>query len=473
MAMELQPRTGGFDAPHIWQLAQEELRDQITKPSYETWLRNTVLLGCDDGRRFIIGVPTILARDWLRERYAAIIRDTLSGLTQREVEVVIDVDPTSGPPVDQPAPFAADAAEDGDALSGSFDTRFAGSSVARLNPNFMFSSFVVGNSCHFAHAACRAVAESPGKAYNPLFLYGGVGLGKTHLMHAIGHAVRAGNSRRPPKVAYVTTEKFVNEMVVAIQEQSQPQFRARYRTVDVLLVDDIQFLAGKDRTQEEFFHTFNALHEIGKQIVISSDRPPKDIPTLEDRLRSRFEWGLMADIQPPDYETRLAILNSKLGPNSRLVPDDVCAFIAHKIQKNIRELEGALIRVLAHGSISGTPVNLETSQRILRDIIPDDASAAPISVETIQQVVADYYNLDVEEMKGRRRDKHIVFPRQVAMYLIREETASSLPAIGQVFGGKDHTTVLHAYEKIAELNREDARLQQSLRDLRARLRATR
>jgi chromosomal replication initiator protein len=480
MAMDLQPRTGGFDARHIWQLAQEELRDQITRPSYETWLRNTVLVGCDDGRTFVIGVPTILARDWLRERYAAIIRDTLSELTQRDVEVVIDVDPAAVPPVDEPAPLPDDdpnAPSDDidfmpDSLSGSLDARIAGSSVARLNPNFTFSAFVVGNSSHFAHAACRAVADAPGRAYNPLFLYGGVGLGKTHLMHAIGHAVRDGHVRRTPKVAYVTTEKFVNEMVVAIQENSQPRFRERYRTVDVLLVDDIQFLAGKDRTQEEFFHTFNALHEMGRQIVISSDRPPKDIPTLEDRLRSRFEWGLMADIQPPDYETRLAILRSKLGPNSRLVSDDVCSFIAHKVQKNIRELEGALIRVLAHASISGHPVTLETSHRILRDIIPEDA-AAPPSMEHIQQIVADFYNLAVEEMKGRRRDKHIVFPRQVAMYLIREETASSLPAIGQAFGGKDHTTVLHAYEKIAELSREDARLQQALRELRTRVRSGR
>jgi chromosomal replication initiator protein len=478
MTTELQSRTGGFDARQIWQLAQEELRDQITRPSYETWLRNTVLVGCEDGRRFLIGVPTILARDWLRERYAAIIRDTLSELTQRDVEVVIDVDPAAGPPPDEPAPLPDDGPSSSaddltfDALGGSLDARLAGSSVARLNPNFTFSAFVVGNSSHFAHAACRAVSDAPGRAYNPLFLYGGVGLGKTHLMHAIGHAVREGHIRRQPKVAYVTTEKFVNEMVVAIQENSQPRFRERYRTVDVLLVDDIQFLAGKDRTQEEFFHTFNALHEMGKQIVISSDRPPKDIPTLEDRLRSRFEWGLMADIQPPDYETRLAILHSKLGQNSRLVPDDVCSFIAHKVQKNIRELEGALIRVLAHASISGQPVTMETSHHILRDIIPEDA-AAPPSVEHIQNIVAAFYNLSVEEMKGRRRDKHIVFPRQVAMYLIREETASSLPAIGQAFGGKDHTTVLHAYEKIAELAREDARLQQALRELRTRLRSSR
>jgi chromosomal replication initiator protein len=240
--------------------------------------------------------------------------------------------------------------------------------------------------------------------------------------------------------------------------------------VDVLLIDDIQFLAGKDRTQEEFFHTFNALHEVQKQIVISSDRPPKDIPTLEDRLRSRFEWGLIADIQPPDFETRLAILNSKLGANGRLVPDEVCSFIAHRIQKNIRELEGALIRVLAHASLNGQPVTLDSATRILRDILPDDAGAPP-TVDLIQETVAAYYGIALEEMKGRRRDKHIVFPRQVAMFLIREETASSLPAIGQAFGGKDHTTVLHAYEKILELSREDTRLQGDLRQIRDRLHA--
>ena len=247
-------------------------------------------------------------------------------------------------------------------------------------------------------------------------------------------------------------------------------FRGRYRTVDVLLIDDIQFLAGKDRTQEEFFHTFNALHEVQKQIVVSSDRPPKAIPTLEDRLRSRFEGGLMADIQPPDFETRLAILNSKLGANSRLVPDEVCSFVAHKIQKNIRELEGALIRVLAHASISGEPVTVEAAQRILVDIIPSGGSR-PLTVDLIQETVADYYNIALEEMLGRRRDKHIVFPRQVAMYIIREETASSLPAIGTAFGGKDHTTVLHACEKINELAKEDQRLQHDLRQIRDRLMA--
>jgi chromosomal replication initiator protein len=331
----------------------------------------------------------------------------------------------------------------------------------------MFSTFVVGNSSRFAHAACRAVADAPGKAYNPLFLYGGVGLGKTHLMQAIGHAVREGH-RRPPKVAYVTSEKFMNEMIGSIQENRTSEFRTRYRTVDVLLIDDIQFLAGKDRTQEEFFHTFNALHEIQKQIVVSSDRPPKDIPTLEDRLRSRFEGGLMADIQPPDFETRLAILNTKLGVHSSLVPDDVCSFIAHKIQRNIRELEGALIRVLAHASINGRAVTVEAAQTILADIIPVGDST-PVSIELIQETVAAYFKISVEEMKGKRRDKHIVFPRQVAMYIVREETESSLPVIGVAFGGRDHTTALHAIEKITDLALEDARLQGDLRQIRQRI----
>jgi chromosomal replication initiator protein len=468
MVTETQARPGGFDASQVWLAALEELRFQLTKPGYETWLSNAVLLGCEGGH-FTIGVPTRLARDWLTERYVPLIVETLSAITTQDCAVTVTVDPASSPALDEPAPIP-DEAPTNPAIGEFLDVETQGSSVARLNPNFSFSAFVVGNSSRFAHAACRAVADAPGKAYNPLFVYGGVGLGKTHLMHAIGHAVREGHVRRPPKVAYVTTEKFVNEMIAAIQEgpSKMNDFRTRYRTVDVLLVDDIQFLAGKDRTQEEFFHTFNALHEVQKQIVISSDRPPKDIPTLEDRLRSRFEWGLIADIQPPDYETRLAIISSKLGSNSRLVPDEVCSFIAHKIHKNIRELEGALIRVLAHASINGQPVTLETAQRILRDIIPVE-NAAPLSMERVQEVVAAYYNLPVEEMKGRKRDKHIVFPRQVAMYLIREETASSLPAIGQAFGGKDHTTVLHACEKIAELSREDQRLQASLRELRTRL----
>ncbi len=449
-----------LDPHQIWQIAQEELRFQLARPGYETWLANAVLVGTD-GYTFTVGVPTRLARDWLTERYVPLIRETLSGVLGRECEVVITVDPAAAPPPDEPEPLP----DPETALLGSADSQDV-SGDTRLNANFTFGTFVVGNSSRFAHAACRAVADAPGKAYNPLFLYGGVGLGKTHLMHAIGHAVS--EVRRRPKVAYITSEKFMNELIASIQANRAADFRMRYRTVDVLLIDDIQFFAGKDRTQEEFFHTFNALHEIQKQIVVTSDRPPKDIPTLEDRLRSRFEGGLMADIQPPDFETRLAILNSKLGPHSRLVPDEVCSFIAHRIQRNIRELEGALIRVLAHASINGQPVTLDTAQRILRDIIPV-ADLAPVTIEAIQFAVADHYSISVEEMKSKRRDKHIVYPRQVAMYLIREETESSLPVIGSAFGGRDHTTALHAIEKITELVREDARLQNDLRLIRQRL----
>jgi chromosomal replication initiator protein len=274
------------------------------------------------------------------------------------------------------------------------------------------------------------------------------------------------NKRR--RVAYVTSETFMNEMITGIQEGRMNDFRTRYRTVDVLLVDDIQFLAGKDRTQEEFYHTFNSLHELNRQIVIASDRPPKEIPTLEDRLRSRFQWGLIADIQPADFETRVAILKSKVGPYARLVPEDVLSFIAHKIQKNIRELEGALIRVIAHASLSRETITVDTAARLLQDVIPS-SEARTLSIDTIARAVANFYHISLEEMKGKRRDKHIVFPRQVAMYLIREETASSLPAIGQAFGGRDHTTVLHSYEKISTDAREDPRLQNDLRKIREML----
>jgi chromosomal replication initiator protein len=451
----------------IWQAAQEELRFQLSKPSYETWLKNAALLSLDNNA-FRIGVPTKLAKDWLEDRYSALIKETLSAIMSREVSLAFEV-------VGGEAGSAADAAE-GESGGGGVAVAVAVESdayddteSAPLNPRFQFQTFVVGNSSRFAHAACRAVADTPAKAYNPLFLYGGVGLGKTHLMHAIGHAVLEQHKRK--KVAYLSSERFTNEVIASIQENRMHEFRTRYRTVDVLLIDDIQFLAGKDRTQEEFFHTFNTLHELNRQIVISSDRPPKEIPTLEDRLRSRFEWGLIADIQPPDFETRVAILKSKLGATNRLISEEVLSFIAHKIQKNIRELEGALIRIIAHASLNPQPITPDTAARILQDIIPS-GEARPLTVDLIQRCVAGFYHISVEEMKGKRRDKHIVFPRQVAMYLIREETASSLPAIGQAFGGRDHTTVLHSYEKISQELKEDARLQADLRKVREILYAT-
>ncbi len=424
--------------------------------THETWLKNASLVGREKNA-FKIGVPTKLAKDWLEDRYSAMIKETLSAIVSGDVSVAFEVIPgqteaaagraavavAEEPPPEAEEPVLHEASQ--------------------LNPKFQFQHFVVGNNSRFAHAACRAVAETPAKAYNPLFLYGGVGLGKTHLMHAIGHAVLEKHARR--RVAYVTSEKFMNEMISSIQEGRMNDFRTRYRTVDVLLVDDIQFLAGKDRTQEEFFHTFNSLHELNKQIVISSDRPPKEIPTLEDRLRSRFQWGLIADIQAADFETRVAILKSKVGPYARLVPEDVLSFIAHKIQRNIRELEGALIRVIAHASLNRSAVNVEMAAKLLQDVIPSTETRT-LSIDTISRTVASFYHISLEEMKGKRRDKHIVFPRQVAMFLIREETASSLPAIGQAFGGRDHTTVLHSYEKINTDSKEDQRLQADLRKLR-------
>ena len=440
----------------IWQAAQEELRFQLSKPSYETWLKNASLVGREKNA-FEIGVPTKLAKDWLKDRYSAMIKETLSAIVSGDVSVAFEVVPGQPEPLSRRSAVAVAEApppeEEEPVLA----------EASQLNPKFQFQHFVVGNNSRFAHAACRAVAETPAKAYNPLFLYGGVGLGKTHLMHAIGHAVLEKHHRR--RVAYVTSEKFMNEMISSIQEGRMNDFRTRYRTVDVLLVDDIQFLAGKDRTQEEFFHTFNSLHELNRQIVISSDRPPKEIPTLEDRLRSRFSWGLIADIQAADFETRVAILKSKVGPYARLVPEDVLSFIAHKIQKNIRELEGALIRVIAHASLNRSAVNVDMAARLLQDVIPSTETRT-LSMETISRTVANFYHISLEEMKGKRRDKHIVFPRQVAMYLIREETASSLPAIGQAFGGRDHTTVLHSYEKISTDSKEDQRLQADLRKLR-------
>ena len=456
----------------LWAAAQEELRFQVSRPGYEAWIKNARLLAVDEeAGRVQLGVPTELARDWIGERYAPLIRETLAAILSREVELDLTV---IVPEADAEATASAAGAEEADheTLAAWIpeppaprpgDDGDASIVVGTLNPRYTFSAFVVGNSSHFAHAACRAVSEAPGRAYNPLFLYGGVGLGKTHLMHAIGHAVWREHHCR---VAYVTSENFLNQMILSIQENRMAEFRTRYRTVDVLLVDDIQFLAGKDRTQEEFFHTFNALHQINRQVVISSDRPPREIPTLEDRLRTRFEGGLMADIQSPDFETRLAILRSKLNGHHSLLTEEVLSFIAHKIQKNIRELEGALIRVLAHASLNpGEPRGVEQVASILHDIIPT-ADVRPLSVEAIQETVAGYYGISVEEMKGKRRDKHIVLPRQVAMYLIREEIAMSLPAIGHAFGDRDHTTVLHSYEKINTEAKEDPRVLADLTRIR-------
>jgi chromosomal replication initiator protein len=452
----------------IWSQVQEELRFQLAKRTYDMWLKNTSVVSAD-GSTFRIGVPSKLAKDWLEDRFSGLIQETLQAVTGSEVDVDFVISPTGHRP--QLVNADGDLVPNGDNghENGVEAPALADAPVitpSELNARFKFSSFVVGHNSQFAHAAAKAVAEAPGDSYNPLFLYGGVGLGKTHLMHAIGHEV---HDRFPRKrVVYLTSEQFTNEVISSIATARMGEFRHKYRTVDVLLIDDVQFLAGKDRTKEEFFHTFNALHEINKQIVISSDRPPKEIPTLEDRLRSRFEWGLIADIQSPDFETRLAILQSKLGHNSSLVPEDVLSFIAHKVQRNIRELEGALTRVQAFAAVHQRPVDAEEAARLLADIIPA-GTRKPINVERIQTLVADYYNVTLDDMKGKRRDKHIVFPRQVAMFLVREETPSSLPAIGKAFGGRDHTTALHSIEKIANELKEDERLRYEVQAIKERL----
>jgi len=449
----------------IWSQVQEELRFQLAKRTYDMWLKNTSVVSADGGT-FRIGVPSKLAKDWLEDRFSGLIQETLQAVTGSEVDIDFVIAPSGHRPAH--AMFDDDdrGAENGHENGNELAVEVAGVEPSELNARFRFSSFVVGHNSQFAHAAAKAVAEAPGDSYNPLFLYGGVGLGKTHLMHAIGHEV---HDRFPRKrVVYLTSEQFTNEVISSIATARMGEFRHKYRTVDVLLIDDVQFLAGKDRTKEEFFHTFNALHEINKQIFISSDRPPKEIPTLEDRLRSRFEWGLIADIQPPDFETRLAILHSKLGDNGSLIPEEVLSFIAHKVQRNIRELEGALTRVQAFAAVHQRQVDEEEAARLLSDIIPA-GTRKPINVERIQVLVADYYNVTLDDMKGKRRDKHIVFPRQVAMYLVREETPSSLPAIGKAFGGRDHTTALHSIEKIANELKEDERLRYEVQSIREKL----
>lgn len=411
----------------IWNKTLVIMEQKISGPSFETWLKETEALGLI-GDTLRVSVPTDFVKEWLENRYAQLIRDVLNEVTGRNLEVNFFV--------------GTDTANQGFGTSRSDRNEV---SSALLNPKYTFESFVIGNSNRFAHAAALAVAEAPAKAYNPLFIYGGVGLGKTHLMNAIGHFVL--KHYPASKVVYLSAEKFTNDFINSIRDNRTGEFRNKYRNIDVLLIDDIQFLAGKESTQEEFFHTFNALHENSKQIIISSDRQPKEIPTLEDRLRSRFEWGLITDIQPPDLETRAAILRKKAVLEKININNDDIQLIASKITTNIRELEGALIRIKAYSSITGQEINDTLVEQALKDLIPN-ADNQQITIEKIQKVVADYFNLRPDDMKAKKRTKAIAHPRQIAMYLCRELTDLSLPKIGEEFGGRDHTTVMHAQEKI-------------------------
>jgi len=443
----------------IWQQALEILETELSKPSFETWLKNTSLTAFA-GNKAIISVPNEFAKDWLENRYYHLIKSTLELILKENITVKFVL----------PNENFSFQTEKNNVLKASINTsevkKEQNNQSIRLNPKYTFDSFVIGNSNRFAHAASLAVAEAPAKAYNPLFIYGGVGLGKTHLMHAIGHYVL---SQMPGhNVVYVTSEKFTNELINAIRYDKTVQFRNKYRNIDVLLVDDIQFLEGKERTQEEFFHTFNTLYEANKQIVISSDRPPKEIPTLEDRLRSRFEWGLITDMQPPDFETRIAILRKKATLENLHLPNDAMIFIANKIHSNIRELEGALVRVVAYASLVNKEITLELATEALKAIVQMN-KPKPVTINSIQKEVAQHFGLKLDDFKSKKRTRTVAYPRQIAMYLSRELTDSSLPQIGEAFGGRDHTTVIHGHEKISKAIKNDPSLEELINDLTNKL----
>ncbi|MCX8088635.1 MAG: chromosomal replication initiator protein DnaA [Meiothermus ruber] len=434
----------------VWQNVLEYVRQSITEVEYHTWFEKIQPLGVVNGS-LELGVPTSFFKGWIEDHYAELLTEALTRLGAQTPRFELKVIP--GKPVQE------------DIFSASAPSK-PQEARTRLNPKYIFENFVVGQNNNLAHAAAVAVAESPGNAYNPLFIYGGVGLGKTHLMHAVGHSV----AQRFPekKIEYVSTETFTNELINAIREDRMTEFRDRYRSVDLLLVDDIQFIAGKERTQEEFFHTFNALYEARKQIILSSDRPPKDILTLEARLRSRFEWGLITDIQPPDLETRVAILKMNSEYRNMRIPEEVLEYIAKQITSNIRELEGALMRVIAYASLNGVQLSKAVAVKALSDVFA--ASEAGLTPEEILKAVAEHYNLKLEEIRGAGRRKEVVIPRQIAMYLIREMTHASLPEIGQFFDGRDHTTVLYAIQKIQESLDTDSSLQQAIKNIKERLR---
>ena len=475
---------------NLWEKILTTLQPKMNRQSFNTWLKPTHQMALADGT-LQVEVPSVVFADWIHRNYMPLIEESARELDVSELQVrflsrettdrpertAVTVTPAGNSHFSGPALPAGPATHGGHWGQGTHGggsqgahgvqagpaapaprpapgTRAAGPPPLQalgLNPRYSFDSFVVSSCNQFAHAAALAVAEQPSSAYNPLYIYGGVGLGKTHLMHAIANAIN--RSRPGIRQVYSTSETFMNDLINAIRFEKTIDFKERYRNVDLLLIDDIQFLAGKERTQEEFFHTFNALYESQKQIVITSDCPPRDIPTLEERLRSRFEWGLIADIQPPDLETKVAILSKKAEAENVRLPEDVALFISSRIRSNVRELEGSLIRLIAYASLTGRQIDLDMARDTLRDLIDDRARA--VSVESIQRTVANHFKIKVNELKSRNNSKHISFPRQVAMYLCKRLTGKSLPAIGSQFGGKHHTTVLHALRKIEAMRERD------------------
>ncbi len=440
-------------ADSLWTEVSDRLKGALNDTTFGTWFGDVSARELND-RAFVLSVPNDFTRDWIEGHFldliGAAVRDATGG--EREISLFVEreVEP-SGPIEDAPKQPARRAFE--------------------MSQKYTFDSFVIGSSNRFAHAAALAVAEAPAQAYNPLFIYGGTGLGKTHLLQAIGQYV--GAHSRALSVRYITSETFMNDFINSLRDKRIEGFKQRYRTYDLLLIDDIQFLEHKERIQEEFFHTFNSLYEAGRQIVISSDRPPREISTLEERLRSRFEWGLITDIQPPDLETRIAILRKKVKTDGIHVPDpQVLTFIAGRVSTNIRELEGALTRVVAFSSLTARPMTVELAQDVLKEVFPQ-GEAPEVSIERIQTAVSDRFGLSMEELCSERRSQNIVYPRQVAMYLSRELTDASLPKIGREFGGRDHTTVIHATSKIARMIREDRSVYNLVQELTARVKQTR
>ena len=437
-------------AEDLWTEVSERLRAALNDKTYRTWFSDAEGLDLSD-ESFVLAVPNDFTREWIESHFLGLIDAAVRDATGEERRVDFSV-------------------RHAETDSGAIEAQLEDDEPPRvegLNEKYTFDSFVIGSSNRFAHAAALAVAEAPAQAYNPLFIYGGTGLGKTHLLQAIGHYI--GEHSRDLSVCYVTSERFMNDFINSLRDKRIEGFKQRYRTFGVLLIDDIQFLEHKERIQEEFFHTFNTLYEAGKQIVISSDRPPRQIATLEQRLRSRFEWGLMTDIQPPDLETRIAILQKKVRTDGIQVADpQLLTFIAGRVSTNIRELEGALTRVVAFSSLTGRSMTVDLAQDVLRDVFPQ-GEAAQVSIERIQDEVSERFGLSKEELIGDRRSQNIVYPRQVAMYLSRELTDSSLPRIGRHFGGRDHTTVIHATSKIARLIREDRSVYNLVQELTARI----
>ncbi|MEO2508795.1 chromosomal replication initiator protein DnaA [Clostridium paraputrificum] len=445
------------DLKKLWDQTLTIIKAEMSEVSFNTWIKSCEPISISNDT-IRISVPNSFTQDILEKRYKDLVANSIKSICSKlyKIEFLIASDIKSD----------ETSKEDTPELKKNKAVLISDELSTTLNPKYTFDSFVIGNSNRFAHAASLAVAEAPAKAYNPLFIYGGVGLGKTHLMHAIGHYILDSNPNA--RVEYVSSEKFTNELINAIKDDKNEEFRNKYRNVDVLLIDDIQFIAGKERTQEEFFHTFNALHDANKQIILSSDRPPKEIPTLEDRLRSRFEWGLIADIQVPDFETRMAILKKKADVEKLNVANEVMVYIATKIKSNIRELEGALIRIVAYSSLTNKEITVDLASEALKDII-SKKQGKNITIGIIQDIVASYFNLRIEDLKSQRRTRNVAYPRQIAMYLSRKLTDMSLPKIGEEFGGRDHTTVIHAYEKISENLNTDENLQHTIEDITKKL----